>query len=206
MSIVSINMLSARIPGSPSGADLLKAVNRATGFVNTWTSMNYDPWQDFQASPELTLAPVEIAEECLEIAETMYYIEIGEIQRDGEGRNLHQEFLKDKRESLQTINVMPTWESQTISLDSNNRMVIGTRDSVTGVWPRVIPFNAEVVSSSSSTWIRGEDWYIRRGGVNQNEFGNAWYFDAQSSSVAGTLHYLRTYRKDTKDYMNYSKA
>ncbi|HUX59530.1 MAG TPA: hypothetical protein VMV77_21330 [Bacteroidales bacterium] len=206
MSIVSINMLSDRIPGTSDGTDLLNAVNRATSFVNTWTSKVYDPWEDFQASPELLLAPQVIGEICIEVAEAMYYMLIGQIQRDGEGNDLWRQLLDDKKEELQNIDVNPEWKSQAISLDSNKRMVVGTRNTVTGVYPRVIPFNANVISGAGNNWNRGTDYYVRQGGINRDENSDAWYFDAQSSSLEGTLNYLRTYRKDTKDYMTYSRA
>ena len=199
-------MLSARLPGVSSGASLTYAVNSATAFVNTWTSRKYDPWDDFQESPEVILAPAEIGEICLQVAEAYYFIDIGQTTRDGNEDLYWDDFLERKKEELKEIGVSPTWETQTISLDSNDCMLIGSRSATGGMWPRVIPFTAQVISATTNIWIQPDDYTIRMGGDYTDEYPDAWYLDVNTgSSVEGTLRYMRTYRKDTIDYMRYGQ-
>ena len=213
MTIISTNMLADRIPGSPASTDLTLAVNRANGFVNTWAK-NYDPFDDYQESPEAILAPAEIGSICLEVAEAEYYLEIGEVQRDGNDSFTWHDFKELKKEQLKEINIEPTWETQTISLNSDYVMVIGSRSTTGGMWPRVIPHTAQVISASgdaSVQWIQPDDWHIVLGGdnisrISSSQFPDAWYFVAnRGSSVEGTLRYMRTYRNDAKDYMRYDR-
>lgn len=202
MTIVSINMLSNRLPGVAASSDLTLAVNRASGFVNTW-AIRYDPFDDYQESPEDILAPAEIGGICLEVAESEYYLEIGQVERDGNDSFTWSDFKDLKKEELKTINIEPTWETQTISLNSDNVMVIGSRSTTGGMWPRIIPGTAQVIDGSN-VWARMDDWIIRKGGCYDDEWPDAWYLDVnRGSSVAGTLRYMRSYRNDTRDYMKY---
>ena len=202
MTIVSIDMLSNRLPGVEASSDLTLAVNRASGFTNTW-AIHYDPFDDYQESPEEILAPAEIGSICLEVAEAEYYLEIGQVERDGNDSFTWSDFKDIKKEELKTINVEPTWETQTISLNSDNVMVIGSRSTTGGMWPRIIPGTAQVIDGSN-VWARMDDWVIRKGGYYDDEWPDAWYLDVnRGSSVSGTLKYMRTYRNDTRDYMKY---
>ncbi len=209
MSIISTSMLSARLPGTPDSSYLQLSVNRATSFVNTWAT-KYDPFDNYQESPEEILAPDEIGEICLLAAEAFYYKQIGQRSRNvdevqywnavlygGEG-------ITSLKTQLGDIEIEPTWETQTISLNSNHVMVIGSRTTTGGMWPRIIPFTAQAISGGSNTWTQPEDWYIRTGGNYNDEYWDAWYFDVTSgSSVEGTLRYMRTYRNDGIDYARY---
>jgi len=209
MAIVSVSMLSARLPGSPSGTDLTLAVNRASSFVNTWAN-RYDPFDDYQESPESILAPAEIGELCLISAEAFYYKQIGQRSRNGEEAQRWHEFLYGKdgiKKQLVDIRIEPEWKTQTISLTSDKTMVIGSRTTTGGMWPRVIPFTAQVISATNNVWIYPDDWYIRQGGLYDDEYCDAWYFDCDSgSSVEGTLRYMRTYRNDNIDYARYTRG
>ena len=202
MTIISSNMLSARLPGTANTDDLSLAINRATGFVNTW-AIHYDPFDDFQASPEAILAPAEIGSVCLEIAEAEYYLEIGQVERDGNDSFTWHDFKELKKDELKSIEIAPTWETETISLNSDNVMGLGSRTTTGGMWPRVIPYTAQVISGST-VWARNDDWTIRRGGAYDDEWPDRWYLDAnRGSSVTGTIRYMRTYRNDQRDYMMY---
>ena len=187
------------------------AVNRATSFVNTWAK-DYLPFDDYQESPETILAPPEIGEFCLKAGEAFYYLETGQRNRDGNEDvgwnnflygNDETEGLKDR---LKTIRIEPTWERQTISLDSNNVMLLGTRNSTTGAFERVIPYKANITGTSTALQ-RNDEFIIRRGGDYDDEYHDAWYLDVDSNASVtnGTIHYLRTYRKDAKDYAEYKE-
>jgi hypothetical protein len=205
MTIISTAMLDSRLPGTANSTSLTNAVNRASGFVNTW-AVKYDPFDDFQESPEAILAPPEIGEICLQCGEAFYFLDIGQTRRDGNDELYWDEFLERKRTELMSISVSPTWETQTISLNSDKAMVIGSRTVTGGMWPRAIPFNAQVISGSSNTWINFDDFTVNQGGFHDNEYPDAWYFYAETSSVEGTLRYMRTYRNDHMDYLSYSRG
>lgn len=209
MAIISISMLSNRLPGSPSGSDLTLAVNRASSFVNTW-AQRYDPFDDYQESPESILAPAEIGELCLSAAEAFYYKQIGQRNRNGdEVQKWHDYLYGDNglKKQLQTIKIEPEWKTQAISLTSDNVMVIGSRTVTGGMWPRVIPFTAQVISATTNVWVYPDDWYIRKGGLYDDEYRDAWYLDCDNGSqVEGTLRYMRTYRSDGLDYARYSSG
>jgi len=205
MAIISTTMLSDRIPGTADATALSNAVSKATAFVNTYASKHYDPFDDYLDSPETILAPDEIGEICLQVAEAYYYLNIGQTSRDGNDRAVWKEILDGYRAELKEIHVAPTWETQAISLNSNNCMIIGSRTLTGGMWPRVIPQTAQVISNTSSVWLYPDDWFIRKGGMYDDEYYDAWYFDVnRGSSVAGTLRYMRTYRCDGYDYLKYS--
>jgi hypothetical protein len=215
MTIISTSMLSARLPGTATSTHLTDAVNRASAFVNTW-AINYDPFDDYQESPEAILAPQDIGEICLEVGVAMYYKARGQITHDGLIDETIDGQLLRKRTELKEIQIEPTWSTQTISLNSDNVMVIGSRTTTGGMWPRIIPFTAQVISANgdaTTQWVQPDDWEIVRGGDNKfnnsgsSQFPDAWYFVVDSgSSVEGTLRYMRTWRNDTRDYMRYSRA
>lgn len=209
MSIVSISMLDARLPGNADSSDATSAVNRASSFVNTWAK-DYLPFDDYQVSPETILSPAEIGEICLKASEAFYFLEIGQRNRDGNEDTGWYNFLygndevEGLRQRLEKIRIEPTWESQTISLDSNNAMQLGSRNSTTGTFEKVIPYQANI-SGTSSALQRCDDFFIRKGGVYNDEYNDAWYLDVNRgvTTTNGTVHYLRTYRKDAKDYADY---
>jgi hypothetical protein len=202
--IIHTSHLLDELPTDASDTDnrVTDAVNRATGFVNTWTSKRYYPWDDYQTSPLVTRAPYEIVHACIEVGKAFYYMRIGQIFRDHGENVAWQAVLDYYKDYLGSIEVQPTWEEQSISLNSNNAMVIGDRNAG-GAWPQVIPQTAQVISDASNVWLQPDDWYIRKGGEYTDEHYDAWYFYAESSSTEGTLRYQRTYRKDGMDYARY---
>jgi hypothetical protein len=211
-------MLNDRLPGTAVSSDLTLAVNRATSFVNTWAK-DYLPFDDYQISPEAILAPAEVGDICLSAAEAYYFLEIGQRNRDGTERTFWNEFLygtKTKgskssaddvpglKSQLMEIRIEPEWQSQTISLNSDNVMLIGTRNSTTGAFEKIVPYLANITGTATDLQ-RNDEFVIRKGGFYDDEFYQAWYLDVDSgnSVTGGTLHYLRTYRKDAKDYADY---
>jgi len=212
MSIISTTMLSARLPGTADASTLQLAVTRATSFINTW-AIKYDPFDDYQESPEEILAPDEIGEMCLLAAEAYYYKQIGLRSRNSDEMQYWNAILyggegvTGLKTQLKDIKIEPTWETQTISLNTYNCMLIGSRTATGAMWPRVIPFTAQVISGGSSVWVQPDDWYIRTGGQYNDEYWDAWYLDVTSgSSVEGTLRYMRTYRNDGLDYARYNSS
>jgi hypothetical protein len=205
MTIISTVHLERELPpGFTNENDALgDAVAEASAFVNTY-ARNYDPFDDFSASPLEILAPREVGRICIEVAKNFYFLRIGESSRNGEEIAFREAMLDKKITQLQKLNIEPTWESQAISLDSNNAMVIGSRNTTTGRYPRVLVTTLNnVVSAAGNVWTWSEDWEISKGGRFDDEEPSAWYFYANQDGVEGTLHYLRTYRNDTFDYMKY---
>lgn len=205
--IISTTMLTNELPSDATDTNnvITNAVSMASSFVNTWAK-NYDPFDDYQVSPEIALAPDIIVRICIEVAKAYYYMGIGQIYRDGNENTAWNDQISNYREQLLNIIIEPTWETQTISLNTYNTMIIGSRTITGGMWPRVIPHNAQVIGSGSNVWTYPDDWYIRKGGVYDNEYLDAWYLDCTNgSSVEGTLRYMRTYRNDYRDYARYSE-
>lgn len=200
-------MLTNRLPSDASDAnsDISNAIVRATSFVDTW-AYKYDPFDDYQASPEVILAPAVIGEIALEVAEAYYFMGVAQRQRDGDTLKYYDSILIVKRDELRNANITPVWIEQTVALDSNDCMIIGDRTVTGGMWPRVIPFTAQIINGST-VYVMPDDFTIRKGGANDNEYPDAWYLDTtESSSVAGTLRYMRTYRNDSHDYMRYTNV
>jgi hypothetical protein len=206
MTIISTALLSKELPKDAVSDEehLTTAVAQASSFVDTWTSNHYDPFDDYTTSEgtETFPAPQAIVRECLEVAKAIFWMGVGQVFRDGEEKSSWQDFLDNKETSLSKIKVNPEWKSQAISLNSSNAMVIGAR-STAGFWPRIIPHTAQVVSGESNVWLKPDDWYIQQGGEHEDEYSDAWYLYAASSSVEGTLRYMRTHRNDGFDYARY---
>jgi hypothetical protein len=139
----------------------------------------------------------------MEIAKAVFYLGTGEVSRDGEAKAFWTNIITTYKDDLKTIAIEPVWKTQTITLDGDDNMIIGDTDGGVG-YPQVIPFNAYITDGAGS-WVRGEDFTITKGGVYEDdEELNAWYFRGDTSSVDGTLHYMRTYRNDNLDYAKYS--
>lgn len=212
MSIISVTQLDNELPADASNAsgEMTDAVSQATGFINTWTSMHYDPFDDYYIDPtspsvEIAPAPAIVQRMCLEVAKAFYFMSVGERYRDGLEKTSWAEYLDGIKTDLKMLSVAPEWKTQTISLDTSNAMVIGSRSAL-GFWPRVIPQTAQVVSATTNIWIPPDDWFIGQGAGLADEYPGAWYFYGGSSSVEGTLRYMRTYRNDAIDYGRYADA
>jgi len=201
MSIISTDYLQSEM--FTSGFDTAaasKAVARATNFINTWTSKHYYPWEDYQASPDLPLAPSEIVQICVELSKAYYFLYTNESNADGNRNEEMYGIIEFQKNELLSINVAPEIKRLSITLSSNRTQIIGSQNTTTGRFPQVIPFNANVISDSGNVWTYGEDYYIRRGGAYDDEYRDAWYLDSDKSDLEGTLCYLRTYRNDGQDY------
>lgn len=205
--IIPIQYLREELPDDAvnSRGEMTDAIYQATAFVNTY-ARNYWPFDEFNssASPQVPRAPYEIVSICKQVAKLYYYQNIGERYRDGnEGEVIGDQFDRYKDE-LRSIRIEPTWEEQTVSLDSNNAMVVGDRNAG-GMWPQVIPQTVQVISGSTNVWVSPDDWTVTMGGRYDNEYPDAWYLYAESSSVEGTMRFMRTYRNDRGDYARYGQ-
>ena len=204
-SIISEAMLTRRLPSDAynGGNEIVDAVYASSALVNSVCS-HYDPFDEYTASPEATAAPREIVDATYRIAEAMYFMNVGTRHRNGEELPYWQKVVADYTALLRTIRIEPLWVSQSIVLDANNAMGIGDRNAG-GMWPRVIPQTAQVISAGSSVWLQPDDWEMRRGGSFTDEYPDRWYLYASSSSVEGTLRYMRTFRNDAYDYAKYGR-
>lgn len=204
--IISVARLLRELPPGASNDNnqVTDAVDQATDFCNTW-AIKYDPWDEYDTSPDTPRAPNSIVRICLEVGKAYYHMAIGEIWRNREEQTTWEQVLAFYETRLKTIKVAPTWEEQTISLGSDNAMVIGSRTNTGGMWPRVIPQTAQVISGTT-VYLQPDDWHISKGGEFDNEYRDAWYLYAESSSLSGTLRYMRTYRSDGYDYATYQAA
>lgn len=201
--IISTAWLLRELPPGANDDDdeITDAVFQATDFVNTWAN-KYDPFDEYDTSPDAPRAPHVIVRATLEVAKAIYFLRIGQIFRDGQEQTSWQDVLAYYQDYLMKVQVSPEWKTQAVSLDSNNAMVIGSL--TTGhMYPRVIPQTAQVISGSSNTWLQPDDFTIAKGGRYDDDDPQAWYLYADSSSVEGTLRYMRTYRNDFLDYGKY---
>ena len=208
MTIIPVSLLQSELPPDATDKDrrITNAVNRASGKVNTWTSKRYDSWDNYDSTNNIPRAPDDIVQYCLDIGKALWNKSIGNVYRDGSEELTWQEMIDNAEEDLKEIKIPPEFKTQTISLDSNDNMLIGSRTTTTGIFTRVIPANAFITSAGSSVYVPCEDFYIRKGGSYDDEYPDAWYLDTMSTSaVEGTLSYMRTYRKDMGDYLTYSK-
>ncbi len=206
MSIISTAYLQAELPTVDfDSTAAASAVVRASGFCNTWTSKHYYAWDDYQASPDLPLAPPEIVQICLELAKCYYYLTTNEENADGDKVERCYSIIEVQKQELLNIDIAPTLESLTISLSSENTQVIGSQNTTSGTFPQVLK-SSSIISDSSNVWNYGDDYTMRKGGANTDEYYNAYYLEANSSSVEGTLKYWRTYRNDGIDYMRHSNG
>lgn len=211
MSIISVSYFKKELPEDTDNLNKLvtKAVSRASSFVNTWTSNRHYPFADYDSTTGEPTAPGDIVGYCIEVAKAYYYASIGQVSRNGEERRYWLDNLKIVREELQTIKISPEWYTKLISLDSNNIMSLGGTSVNHGVF-QVVPCNAEIIDGASN-WERNNDWKIVQGAYLSPMFdadyiSDAWYlYSLYGSSLDGTVHYMRTYRKDGGDYAQYSR-
>lgn len=212
MSIISVSYLKAELPNDANNLNklLTKSVNRASSYINTWTSKRHYPFSDYDTTTGEPTAPDEIVFYCTEVAKAFYFSSIGEVSRSGEERSFWLSHLNEIKKDLQELKVSPEWLSDTISLDSNNVMSLGGSASNHGVF-NIIPHNAEITGGTSQ-WVRNDDWKIVKGEfLNQAYIGDyitdSWYlYSTVSDSLDGTIHYMRTFRKDGGDYAIYSRT
>ncbi len=211
MTIISIAMLQDELPtdASDSNNEITYAVNRGNSFVNTYAEA-YEPFDDFTESPEEVQAPPQIGRICLDASKAFYYLGIGEVSRDGNEVSFWNAVLYGEngngglKQQLKDIKIEPTWQTQNIRLDSNDAMVIGSRQSSSGRFPKVIPYLANV-NQGSGVYNINDDFVIRRGGNYDDEWRDAWYLEVQRGDITGgTLQYLRSYRIDSFDYAKYN--
>ncbi len=195
MSIISIAQLNQELPSDAgnSNNEKTKAIVQATSFCNTWAK-NYLPFEDFDPSTGDTLAPDIIVRICLDIAVTFYLEAIGEVNRDGDQRAFLTEFREKKERELKEITIEPVQQTKTIAINADRAMLIDRH-------AEIIPNSAYVSSLTTNVWNPREDWFIRRGGLNDNEHFDSWYFYSNATDIEGTLTYFRTYRNDAIDYM-----
>lgn len=203
--IISEAMLTRRLPSDAynGGNEIVDAVRASTALVNS-ICKRYDPFDEFTASPEATAAPWEIVEATYRIAEAMYYLNVGTRHRNGEEITYWNSVIEAQRTMLSTLQIEPVWVEQAIVLDSNNAMGIGDRNAG-GFWPRVIPQTAQVISDASGTWIYGVHYSVGTGGNFPDEYPDRWYLYSETSSLEGTLRYMRTFRNDAMDYAKYGR-
>lgn len=207
MPIIPESMLENELPNDAenNNKEITRAVNSATGFVNSYTSNRYDIWDNYDSSNDIPRAPDVIVAYTLKIAKIYYYQAIGDVWRDGGEAVTFQEVIDSQKNELLKLLVPPDWNTQAVSLDSNYCMVIGSRTTTSGTWTRVIPKNAHITSDGSSTYVINDDFWINKGGEFDNEYQDAWYLRTNyGSSVEGTLNYMRTYRKDMADYIAFA--
>ena len=204
MSLITIEYFQKELDDSASNENglLTKAINRATASINTWSSRKYDPFESFDVTNNTPLAPDDIIAICIEIAKAYYFLSLGEVSRAGEEKAYWKTLLNDYKKDIQEIDISPVWKDQTISLNTYDNMLIGTQ-TASLQFHRVIPHNAYVLSGATAIWGKETHWTITKGYVYEDEHPDGWYFRALDSDVEGTLYYMRSYRKDGKDYASY---
>lgn len=206
MTIISTTHLSRELPSDATDTDnqITDAVTQASAFVDTWTSKHFFPFEDYTASPLATNAPDVIVRKCIEIAKAIYYQRIAWTNGRGDEGVYWDQRLKEYRNDLEKITIAPTWTEETISLSAINTMGLGNRTNGGG-WTQVIPSTAQVVDSGSDVWIYPDDWEISMGGRYSDEYTDRWYLYSNTSSLSGTIRYMKTYRNDGLDYARYSR-
>ena len=197
-------MLTNILPsGTPNpNNEISDAVNMATDFVNAYAT-HYDTFDDYSSSPETVNAPLYVGMICRDVAKVFYMQLIGEVYRDGGENATWQTVLNAKKQELANLTIEPVWVEQAIVLDSNNSMIIGDRNNG-GSWPRVIPWRSEIIETGGSQFFRPDDFEIIKGGINQDDYPEAWYLTTANTQINGhTLRYMRTFRNDGMDYARY---
>lgn len=208
MSIVSIATVQNELP---TGSTVLQSdVDQATSFINSHTSIHYDPFDDYLASPDTIIAPDVIGRFCIEIAKIFYLSRINQRNRKTEDNEYYQKVLTFYKNELLKINISPTWESQSITLSATYKtMLLSYTHSQSGsnFFIRVLPLSVKITSATTNTWINGYHFNIRKGYILQNEQPEGWYLDSNLGyTVEGTIKYMRTYRNDEMDYMRYNNV
>lgn len=182
------------------------AVIRATVFVNTYAVnyLEFDAYTVDEGSGDnddtYTInAPHEIEFICLDVAKTMYYMSIDHVNRDGTEWQRYKDELDYYKDMLKNINIEPKQYSVAISLNTDNAQLIARNQNI-------IPFSSYITSDTTNIYTNGEDFFIRKGGVYDDEYWDGWYLDANNDpDIEGTLYYYRSWRKDGKDYIHYMK-
>jgi hypothetical protein len=205
--IIPTTHLEKRLPADASdklGA-ITDAVTMASALVNTFTSRRYETWDEYTeaSDDEYTLnAPQEIVHITTQVATHLYWLNVGEVVREGEGvdREARIDYYKKMLEDPKFA-IKPTKHTQTVSLDTNGYQLIGSRNQ------NILTHKAYVVSLDSDgdyQWNLGEHFLIIKGGlIDIDEYWNdGWYIDAAThkDTLEGTLHYWRSYRNDGGDY------
>lgn len=196
MAIITTTQLSNELPTGYTTAQLTTAVNEASRLVNTWC-IHYEEWPESTETPD---SPYEIQRACIEIAKTLFFLAIGQQDRDGEEGDKLGDTLKYYEGYLKTIEVEPEIISVAISLDSNGVQLIARNQNILRYHPK-----CKVVSGLTNIWNQGWHWDIRKGIYTDDEQLDGWYFDAETyeDTIEGTLHYARSWRNDGLDYQKY---
>jgi len=204
MSLITVEYLQDELDEGASNENglLTKAINRATASINTWASRRYDPFEDFDITNNIPLAPDEIIAVCVEVAKAYYFLSLGEVSRNGEEQAYWKTILDAHKTDLYKLEITPKWETQPIALDSNDSMLIGTQ-TASARFPRIIPQNAYIISGASAVWSKNSHWVITKGQSFDDEHPDAWYLRGLDNTIEGILYYMRSYRKDGKDYAIY---
>lgn len=209
MTIINAAMINQELPDGSSVSQ--GVIDEADSFVKNATSRVYDTWDDYLESTKATTAPGEIVRLTKEITKAMYFLSKGQTNRSGTEHEYWSNFLKEKKLELSTVQIQPTWYTQTVALNSNYCMLIGkdVHDTgFSGTFYRIIPASALLIltNQASTDLINGYDFQIRKGLYQNSEFTEGWYFELlkTSATTTGSLKVLRTYRNDGVDYQKYS--
>lgn len=150
-------------------------------------------------------APGEVVRLAYEVAKAQFNIDTTIEDDDGTRRPFNIEMLNDPdskmgyQSQLRRLMISPRWYRQKISLDSDDKMLIGFE--VVSGYHQVLPDTARVKSLTTNSWYRGEDFYISRGtDYESGEYPDAWYLRACDSNLEGYLIYQRSLRNDGYDY------
>ncbi len=200
MSIISAKDQMSVLPSDADDTDGLVtlAASSASSFINTWTARKYYPFEDFNSTTGTARAPAIIVAKCKEIGKAFYYLSIDEEDRDGDEKEKWTKYLDRQQKILPDIHIPASINTQVVSFDSNGAMLIGADNGIG--YPQIIPFNAKVASGSTNVWINNTNFFVRKGGLNTDEYPDAWYLYRVDTDLEGTLTYTRTYRSDGADY------
>jgi hypothetical protein len=200
MTIISNAELLEELPTGATTTKVTRAVNESSGLVNTWC-VKYEQWPDHD---DTQTPPYEIKRSCLEVAKALYYLSIGQVNRDGNENETWQDVLDFYKIYLETIEVEPTQYSVTISLDSNGVQLIGRNVNILRYHNKKC-YVTSVAAPTTTIWNQGVHWDIRKGNDSDNEFLDGWYFDAETyeDTIEGTLYYVRSWRNDGLDYQKW---
>lgn len=205
MAIVPVNYLQREMkPDTDDTNSLLtRAIEQAGDFVDG-ACVNYEEWPDFTTSGgvDTVNAPPVIERYCLQVAKAYYYLSVGVQYRDGT-ETRWDDLLIDYNLQLRALEVEPTASSTTISVNSDGVQLIARNQHILRFHPL-----CRVESATTNVWNQCIHWDIRKGNDNNDEQFDGWYFDASSytSSIEGTLYYVRSWRNDGLDYQKYLKT
>jgi hypothetical protein len=198
MSIINVEYLRKELNDDATNDNNLleKAVKRGSNFVNSYTAKKYYPFDNYDVVNDEVKAPDLIISICVEVAKVYYNLSLSMTNREGEEIVFWQSMLKNLQKQLTDINISPDWIIETISLDTENRMILGS-SLMTNNNFQVVPYHASIINGTEN-FILNDDFSI----IN---IGNLWYLQSlNNSSLNGNIHYMRTYKNTGEDYALYS--